>query len=161
MDARSGHERDGDERGRQDAQNVSRAQPPQAGKNAGSSERAGEAQSAIQKIQATQGFCPAFHASATVRGAEGRKITTNQPTNQPTNQRNNMKKAMTVSDLIEMLRDFDEDAEVHIAYDYGDHWRTRVAPAATEVEEERVTFSDYHRMDKVAGFTGRKVVVIS
>jgi hypothetical protein len=43
----------------------------------------------------------------------------------------------------------DKDAEVHFAYNYGDHWRTQVAPSVASVEEGVVEFSDYHRMDKM------------
>ena len=57
---------------------------------------------------------------------------------------------MLVRDLIELLAGYDADMEVHIAYGYGDHWRTQVAPKATDVREAVVTYSEYHRMDKVA-----------
>jgi hypothetical protein len=57
---------------------------------------------------------------------------------------------MKVSELIEQLQYMDQDAEVHFAYNYGDHWRTEVAPAVTAVSEGVVEYSDYHRMDKVA-----------
>jgi hypothetical protein len=56
---------------------------------------------------------------------------------------------MKVSQLIEQLQYMDKDAEVHFAYNYGDHWRTQVAPAVASVEEGVVEFSDYHRMDKM------------
>jgi len=56
---------------------------------------------------------------------------------------------MKVSALIEMLRDFPEDAEVHFSYNYGDHWRTEVAPKVRQVFEGVVKHSDYHRMDKL------------
>jgi len=54
---------------------------------------------------------------------------------------------MKVSDLIERLREYDEDAEVHFSYDYGDHWHTNVAPKVTTVADYYVKHSDYHRMD--------------
>lgn len=57
---------------------------------------------------------------------------------------------MKVSELIEQLQYMDQDAEVHFAYNYGDHWRTEVAPAVRAVSEGVVEYSDYHRMDKVA-----------
>ena len=57
---------------------------------------------------------------------------------------------MLVKDLIEQLGYMDKDAEVHFHYNYGDHWRTQVAPKVTEVFEGAVEFSDYHRMDKLA-----------
>jgi hypothetical protein len=56
---------------------------------------------------------------------------------------------MKVSQLIEQLGFMDQDAEVHYAYNYGDHWRTEVAPAVGRVDEGIVEFSDYHRMDKI------------
>jgi hypothetical protein len=43
----------------------------------------------------------------------------------------------------------DAEAEVHFAYNYGDHWRTEVAPKISTVDEGVVEFSDYHRMDKM------------
>ena len=56
---------------------------------------------------------------------------------------------MTVKELIEKLQDFDPQMEVEFAYNYGDYWRTEVTKHITEVEEEAVTYSDYHRMNKV------------
>ena len=56
---------------------------------------------------------------------------------------------MKVSQLIEQLQYTDKDAEVHFAYNYGDHWRTQVAPGVSSVFEGAVEFSDYHRMDKM------------
>ena len=59
---------------------------------------------------------------------------------------------MLVRDLIELLAGYDADMEVHIAYGYGDHWRTQVAPKVTEVSEGAVVHSEYHRMPKVVEF---------
>ena len=56
---------------------------------------------------------------------------------------------MLVKELIESLQYMDQDAEVHFAYNYGDHWRTEVAPKISTVNEGVVEYSDYHRMDKV------------
>ena len=56
---------------------------------------------------------------------------------------------MQVKDLIEMLQEMDADMEVHFAYNYGDHWRTEVAPAVGRVDEGAVVYSEYHRMDKI------------
>ncbi len=56
---------------------------------------------------------------------------------------------MLVKELIESLKYMDQDAEVHFAYNYGDHWRTEVAPKVSQVSEGVVEFSDYHRMDKL------------
>jgi len=57
---------------------------------------------------------------------------------------------MLVKELIEMLEGMNQDAEVHFAYNYGDHWRTEVAPRVDRVDEGAVVYSDYHRMDKIA-----------
>ena len=56
---------------------------------------------------------------------------------------------MKVSELIELLQCEDQDAEVHFQYNYGDHWRTQVAPTVDRVEEGYVEESSYHRMDRV------------
>ena len=56
---------------------------------------------------------------------------------------------MTVQELMEQLGYMDPNAEVHFAYNYGDHWRTEVAPKISRVSEGIVEFSEYHRMDKL------------
>jgi hypothetical protein len=56
---------------------------------------------------------------------------------------------MKVSELIELLQMENPDAEVHFQYNYGDHWRTQVAPKVRDVEQGFVAYSDYHRMPKV------------
>ena len=56
---------------------------------------------------------------------------------------------MKVRELIESLGYMNPEAEVHFSYNYGDHWRTEVAPAVNQVAEGIVEFSDYHRMDKL------------
>ena len=56
---------------------------------------------------------------------------------------------MKVSELIEMLQHMNQDADVHFAYNYGDHWRTEVAPKLSRVDEGAVVYSEYHRMDKM------------
>jgi hypothetical protein len=56
---------------------------------------------------------------------------------------------MLVKDLIEQLKNMDQNSEVHFSYNYGDYWRTEVAPAVSRVFEAAVEFSDYHRMDKL------------
>ena len=79
---------------------------------------------------------------------------------------------MKVQDLIERLKYADPEAEVHFSYNYGDHWRTIVAPVVTEVEDGKVTYSDYHQMDALVSDneeddniesddTDRRVVVLS
>lgn len=57
--------------------------------------------------------------------------------------------ALTVKELIEQLSYMDQDAYVHFSYNYGDHWRTQVAPVVCNVSEGFVKHSDYHRMDKL------------
>ena len=61
---------------------------------------------------------------------------------------------MQVKELIEMLQDMDQDAEVHYAYNYGDHWRTEVAPKVGRVDTGAVVYSEYHRMDKILDTDG-------
>jgi len=56
---------------------------------------------------------------------------------------------MLVRDLIELLEGYDADLEVHFQYNYGDHWRTQVAPSVDSVDMGVVKYSDYHRMHKV------------
>ena len=56
---------------------------------------------------------------------------------------------MLVADLIEELKCMPQDAEVHFEYNYGDHWRTHVAPTVSRVEMGFVEYSQYHQMDKV------------
>ena len=56
---------------------------------------------------------------------------------------------MKVKDLIKKLSMMEQDSEVHFSYNYGDHWRTQVAPEVESVEEGIVTYSDYHNMYKV------------
>ena len=56
---------------------------------------------------------------------------------------------MLVKDLIAILGNYPEDMEVHMAYGYGDYWRTTVAPKIGSVFEGSVSFSDYHSMDKL------------
>jgi hypothetical protein len=56
---------------------------------------------------------------------------------------------MKVRDLIEQLGHMDQEAEVHFSYNYGDHWRTRVAPRVDEVFEGLVKRSEYHGMDRL------------
>lgn len=57
---------------------------------------------------------------------------------------------MKVSELIELLEDFDPEAEVGFGYNYGDYWRTIVVAEPTEVDTREVEYSDYHRMLKLA-----------
>ena len=61
---------------------------------------------------------------------------------------------MNVAQLIEELQSMDQDAEVHFAYNYCDHWRTEVAPKVGSVCEGAVVYSEYHRMDKMLDADG-------
>ena len=56
---------------------------------------------------------------------------------------------MKVAELIELLQMENPEAEVHFSYNYGDYWRTQVAPTVDSVEVGRVKYSSYHSMDKV------------
>jgi len=56
---------------------------------------------------------------------------------------------MTVQELIVQLLTLNPDAEVHFAYNYGDHWHTQVAPKVEEVSMGIVQYSDYHGMDRL------------
>lgn len=57
--------------------------------------------------------------------------------------------ALTVQELIDELKYMDPDSYVHFSYNYGDHWRTQVAPVVVSVQEGFVQESGYHGMDKV------------
>jgi hypothetical protein len=80
---------------------------------------------------------------------------------------------MKVAELIELLQMESPDADVHFQYNYGDHWRTQVAPTVDSVETGFVEYSAYHNMDKVVDmddfdyddegepeYKGREVVII-
>ncbi len=41
------------------------------------------------------------------------------------------------------------DLPVHFSYNYGDYWKTEVAPEITEIKDGVVEISTYHDMDKV------------
>ena len=56
---------------------------------------------------------------------------------------------MRVKDLIEALEEMDQNAEVHFQYNYGDYWRTQVAPTVDSVAGGVVAYSDYPNMHKV------------
>jgi len=56
---------------------------------------------------------------------------------------------MTVQELINELEQFDPEMEVHFAYNYGDYWKTIVAPKVSNVDMGLIKHSDYHSMDKV------------
>jgi hypothetical protein len=56
---------------------------------------------------------------------------------------------MTVQQLIDQLSQFDPNTKVHFSYNYGDHWRTTVAPVVRHVEEMPIAESEYHKMPVV------------
>lgn len=56
---------------------------------------------------------------------------------------------MTKLELINDLEGFDDDAEVHFVYDYGDRHHTDVASVVGETEEGTIVWSEYHRDFKV------------
>ena len=56
---------------------------------------------------------------------------------------------MKVKELIAFLEAKNPDSDVHIAYNYGDYWRTTVAPEIREIEEGEVEWSEYHRMHRM------------
>jgi hypothetical protein len=56
---------------------------------------------------------------------------------------------MKVKQLIEILKAHDPEDEVHIGYNYGDYWRTQVAPEVKHVNYLPVKHSGYHNMPKV------------
>lgn len=68
----------------------------------------------------------------------------------------------TIEDLFEMLKDQMEmgngDTPVHFSYNYGDHWRTAVAPKVTNADLLNVVRSDYHQMDKLTDDDGEEQV---
>ena len=49
---------------------------------------------------------------------------------------------MKVQDLIDQLGNCDPEAEVMIAYNFGDHWDTKVAVGIDRVDEELVVRSE-------------------
>jgi hypothetical protein len=68
---------------------------------------------------------------------------------------------MTVAQLVQKLKCFPEDSEVHFSYNYGDHWRTQVAPKVKTVQELPVEYSEYHRMPRIADDeSGAALVVV-
>lgn len=61
---------------------------------------------------------------------------------------------MTLDEHIKMLEDLRNqighgNLQVHYSYNYGDHWKTQVAPEATDVQLGYVVDSSYHQMPKV------------
>lgn len=62
---------------------------------------------------------------------------------------------MTVIELIQELTELmssDEslgECPIHFQYNYGDYWKTQVAPEVDHVEESSVVYSGYHQMPKI------------
>lgn len=57
---------------------------------------------------------------------------------------------MTVVELRELLAKFDDDADVYVAYQYGDRRRTFCAGAPHDAERKPVKWSEYHDSHVVA-----------
>ena len=57
---------------------------------------------------------------------------------------------MTVNELKDILDQFDGDMEVKFSYTSSDYWKTQLAANILDAEEGYVTYSDYHRMNKVS-----------
>jgi hypothetical protein len=55
-----------------------------------------------------------------------------------------MERGMKVKELIALLEHEDPEAEVHYAYDYGDHVHTTVTEPVADVDEGVVKWSEYH-----------------
>lgn len=56
---------------------------------------------------------------------------------------------MTVTELINELKQFPAEMEVLFAHSSGDYWRTQLAEEITELEIADVAYSDYHSKYKV------------
>jgi hypothetical protein len=56
---------------------------------------------------------------------------------------------MKVKELVELLKYYDQEAEVFYTYNYGDYWRTQVASKVRDAVTGQVTWSEYHRMHKI------------
>jgi hypothetical protein len=54
---------------------------------------------------------------------------------------------MNVRELKELLSEFDDELEVQFAYNYGDHWQSRVTANVGSASVGHVKYSDYHSMD--------------
>ena len=68
--------------------------------------------------------------------------------------------SLTVNQLLEQLQYQVElgngEVAVHTSYNYGDHWRTAVAPKASHADLLHVERSDYHQMDKLTEDDGEE-----
>lgn len=61
-----------------------------------------------------------------------------------------MSRGMTVSALIAELQRFDANDVVVFQYPAGDYWRTQLVSVITEVGENSVKWSEYHRTLEIA-----------
>ncbi len=75
---------------------------------------------------------------------------------------------MRVSELIDLLGNFDPDMEVAFGYPSGDYWHSQLAQTPFDAEIRGVVYSDYHSRDKVvsdnednAGEYDKKVVLLT
>jgi len=75
--------------------------------------------------------------------------TVNRKINGETNMTKQGISSITVAALIEMLQEQDQNLPVVFAYDYGDHWHTKVAGTISQADVQNVRYSDYHRMNKI------------
>ena len=57
---------------------------------------------------------------------------------------------MKVSELIERLKDFDDDMDVMFEHPAHDHWRTVLASEVSQVSENTVRYAEYHRQHVLA-----------
>lgn len=57
---------------------------------------------------------------------------------------------MKVRELIELLKEFNENDEVGFSYNYGDYGRTVVVADINEADISLVTYSGYHQMNRLA-----------
>lgn len=61
---------------------------------------------------------------------------------------------MTLDEHIKMLQGLRDQIghgkfQVHFSYNYGDYWKTKVAPEVEDAEIAHVVYSDYHNMPKL------------
>lgn len=57
---------------------------------------------------------------------------------------------MTVKQMMAILANFPDDAEVHLVYPSRDYWNTEIAAKVSDVGEEEVRHSVYHENDVIA-----------
>lgn len=56
---------------------------------------------------------------------------------------------MKVGELQRLLEGYDEDMDVRFAYQYGDYWKSVLAGDISEVSQQEVYWSEYHRQFQV------------